>query len=83
MKFFRVISQEFSGPETYTRYEKFFLSKENALKALEDIFEKEIEAKREYGFEFEILENEKERKLIKDKWGDQTIILLEELQTED
>ena len=83
MKFFRVISQEFSGPETYTRYEKFFTRKENAQKAFEQLFEEEKQSKKQYGFEFKILENKKNEKLIRDEFGDDTLISLEEINTED
>ena len=83
MKFFRVVAEDYSGPDTYKTYEKFFINKSNALEALEKVFKKELESKKEYGFEFEVLEDKEERKSIKDEWGDVSVIVLEELQTED
>ena len=83
MKLYRVISEDYLNIETYTTYEKFFLKRENALKALEKLFKEEIEAKREYSFEFKIIENTETKKLFRNKWGNDTLIILEEINTED
>jgi len=83
MKFYRVVSEDYLGLETHTTYEKFFIKKENAQKAFEQLFESEKQSKKQYGLEFEILENEENRKFIRDKWGNDTLISLDEIETED